>query len=235
MALRKRSEAGRSENEAPKKKKDREQEIRDAQNEALDKARKKSAAERTRNMFEGGSETWSCGECKQEGTTLSLKVDSDGTSFCPECGNRLEGLKPSDPDAPAHVPKSETKEKKTETSDDVPKASSSKAPPSLPITPLTSAVSTMKVVETEKGQMLFYEWGQAMFRAAEFSTFHVGPFNTMLPLTVIDGDAVITRPLIEVYREAKDQMKEIADEEFEMKSTWYLEKLGLLKKKVTKT
>lgn len=65
-------------------------------------------------------------------------------------------------------------------------------------------------------------WGESMFRLGEFATFRVG--GTMFEFTVHPGTSVT-----DAVRQARREMKKLADEEFEEKLAWYRDKLGLMK------
>lgn len=82
-------------------------------------------------------------------------------------------------------------------------------------------VETMRVEETESGPRLHLEWGPAMFRVAEFSNFHTGTIAVTQP--------IVRGSLVDAARQARKEMRTIADEDFREKLQWYLEKLGLVK------
>jgi hypothetical protein len=73
------------------------------------------------------------------------------------------------------------------------------------------------------GLRVHVEWGESMFRVADFSSFRVGPIS--MTFTVQPGTSVS-----DAVRRARQEMKKLADEEFDQKLEWYREKLGLLKK-----
>jgi len=69
-------------------------------------------------------------------------------------------------------------------------------------------------------------WSEAMFRVADYCYFRVGPFT----------DEATVRPdedPDEVRLRLRNGLMKLADDTFEKTFDWYMEKLGIVHKKVT--
>lgn len=95
-----------------------------------------------------------------------------------------------------------------------------KKSPESPTTVTTDKPFTEE--RAERPPLVHYHWGRSMHRVAEFCTFDVGPFDVYEE--VAPGETKL-----DAGRRARATCKQLADEDFDTKRRWYMEKMGLLK------
>ncbi len=154
-----------------------------------------------------------CGEC---GSRLTVANAQGGYTIFYPCGHTKAQGQVDDP--------KKSKNHKPAAGSQISTTSTGGQNSTNTVKPLTTGVQRGSAPEYH-GPRIFLEWPESMFRVGEFNTFRTEKialsFELGPDMTVEDAVA-----------QGLARLEKLADDDFDKKSTWYLEKLGFLHDKM---